>query len=171
MHTRRLLPIFLFSFLLMTACRGRQRVHTDTTIGKEVMQVVMPTGKGVVHPQHGKEEWFAIGPMKGEGDTKANGVAQAHVFADGATIVTVNLNIHEPKAGYFVAWVQKPGSTERVLIDRMQNPLKDVRFAATADIAKDLRDYTTVIVTLQRSSSPQKDDPVVATGVLKHQER
>ena len=162
----------IFGLLVLSACTTKSRVRQETTIGNEVMQVVMPAGKDVIHPQHGKEEWFAVGAMSGKDTTKANGVAQSHVFADGATIATVNLNIHEaPKGSHFVAWLEKPGVQKRVRLDILQNPFKDVRHVITADIDQDLRDYTSVVVTQEGAAGPMQTDPVVATGVLKHQKR
>ena len=82
------------------------------------------------------------------------------------------VNIQPTKKGmHFVAWLMKPGSTERVRLDILQNPLKDVRHVITAEIDKDLRSYTDVIVTRERDSGPSDSDPVQATGTLKQQHR
>ncbi len=171
MNSRRILFTAVLGLLVLAAC-SKGRVRQEVTIGNEVMQVVMPTGKDVIHPKYGKEEWFAVGAMKGEGETKANGVAQSHVFADGTTVATVNVNIHEaPKGSHFVAWLQKPGATERIRLDILQNPMKDVRHLITVDIDKDLSGYTSVLVTREAAGGPMETDPVVATGVLKVQER
>ena len=167
----RLVSVGFLCTLLLVSC-GKQTVRRDVTIGNEVLQVSMPVGKKVVHPVHGKELWFAVGPLKGEGKTNANGVAQSHVFADGTTVATVNLNIQPaPKGFRFVAWLRKPGALERVRLDTMMNPLHDVRHLVTVEVAKDLRAYTDVLVTLERTSGPDESDPVQATGVLKVQKR
>ena len=163
----------LLCVLLVVSC-SKGKVRREATIGNETLQVVMPTGKEIVHPVHGKEVWFAVGAMSGEGKVKANGVAQAHVFADGETIVTVNLNIQPaPKGSHFVVWLQKPGSssTERARLEAMQNPFHDVRHVVTAEIAKDLRTYSQVIVTREHDAGPSQDDPVQSTGTLKEQHR
>lgn len=157
--------------ILLASC-SKGRVRREITIGSESFQVMMPAGKEIVHPEHGKEEWFAIGAMSGENGAKANGVAQSHVFADGTTIATVNLNIQEARPGFqYTAWLQKSGSTERVRLDHLQNPLNDVRHVITTEVEKDLRKYTEVVVTLQRTAGPTENDPVQATGTLKEQER
>lgn len=172
MNRTRSIVIATACFLLLASCSKQQPVRRDVSIGKELLQVMMPTGKEVVHPVHGKEVWFALGAMNGEGESKANGVAQSHVFADGSTIATVNLNIDPaPKGSNLVAWLRKPGSTERVRLDVLQNPLKDVRHVITKDIGKDLTGYTEVIVTLEKSVGPADADPVMATGLLKVQQR
>jgi hypothetical protein len=78
--------------------------------------------------------------MSGVAPAKANGAAQAHVFADGFSSATVTLNIKEaPKGSHYVAWLRRPGSTtERIRLDTLQNPLNDVRHAMTVEIEKDL---------------------------------
>ena len=156
----------VFCTLLLVSCTKRPE-QKEIILGTETVGVMMPVGKEVVHPIHGKEVWFAVGAMNGEGETLANGVAQSHVFADNASIVTVNLNIHPASKGSsFVAWVSKSGSKEKVRLDRLQNPLNDVRHVITVDLPKDLREYTNVIVTLEHDSGPSETDPVQATGTL-----
>ena len=121
---------------------------------------------------HGEEQWFAVGALSGSNGTKANGVAQSHVFKDGTTVATVNLNIQPPpKGSEFVAWLKKPAGTERIRLDVLQNPLSDVRHVITTEVDKDLREYTQVEVTLERSAGPSEGDPIQATGILKRQER
>ncbi len=173
MNCRSVASLVLLSFLLLTACAKKEgRVRREITIGQEALNVMMPTGKDVTHPVHGAEEWFGLGPMGGAGDSKANGVAQSHVFANGTTIATVNLNIvAAPKGSQFVAWLQKPGSVERVRLDSLQNPFGDVRHVITADAKKDLRAYTEVVVTQERQSGASDTDPIVAKGTLKQQKR
>ena len=163
----------ILCMLFLSACSTKPGVvHRETTIGNEAYNVLMPTGKDVLHPVHGKEVWFGVGAMSGEGKTNANGVAQAHVFADGATVATVSLNIQPaPKGSRFVAWLQKPGSIERVRLDVLQNPLNDVRHVITADVSKDLRAYTEVVVTQERASGASDTDPVVAKGTMKERRR
>lgn len=167
------IAIGLCCFLLLASCaKQRVRVRREATIGNEILQVTMPAGKEVIHPVHGKEQWFGLGAMGGNGKVNANGVVQSHVFADGATIVTVNLNIQPaPKGSRFVAWLAKTGSKERVRLDVLQNPLNDVRHVITTEIAKDLRAYTDVLVTLERQSGPNETDPVQSKGLLKQVER
>lgn len=172
MNRSRLLLTGFLCLVLLAACqKGRVRPQ-EIIIGNETVEVMMPTSKEITHPEHGKEEWFGVGAMTGAGEYKANGVSQAHVFADGTTIATVNLNIQPARTGTrFVAWLQKTGGTERVRLDILQNPLNDVRHVITAEVDKDLRAYTEVVVTLEQQSGYQDTDPVVSTGLLKEQKR
>ena len=165
------IALVALSLLLLASC-AKKTVQREITIGNETLQVMMPTGKDVVHPVHGNELWFAVGALSGEGDVKANGVAQSHVFEDSTTIVTVNLNIHlAPKGQRYVAWLKEPTGAVRVRLDSLQNPFKDVRHVITTEVSKDLRTATEVIVTLERSTGPSETDPIEATGTLKHQSR
>ncbi len=169
---KRFLSLLILTPLLLSACAKRGRVQREIILGTEAYNVMMPTDKNVQHPEHGKEVWFGMGAMKGENGKKANGVAQAHVFEDGTTLATVNLNIEvAPKGSAYVAWLQKPGTAERIRIEELLNPLNDVRYLITADVAQDLRDWTEVVVTLQGPGGPSADDPVVASGILKQRTR
>jgi hypothetical protein len=171
MRSRFLVPAV--ALLLLCACsKGRVR-QEEVVIGNETYNVVMPVGKEVIHPVHGKETWFAVGAMTGEGKINANGVAQVHVFADKTSTATVNLNIQPAPAGSrYVAWVRKPsGGTERIRLDELLNVLKDVRHVITVEVDKDLSAYTEVIVTQEKKSGASDSDPIVAKGALKAQSR
>ena len=157
--------------LLLPACTSKT-VRTDSVIGSETMETVMPTGGIVEHPVHGREVWFAIGAMNGKSPINANGMVQSHVFADGTSLATVTLNIEAAPAGMrYVGWLAKSGSSERIRLDILQNPLRDVRYAVTVEIDKDVRAYTDALVTLERTSGPSEGDPVQATGMLKERSR
>lgn len=177
------MPLFLFSMntlrlfigiglcvLLLTACQ-KQTVRNETILGRETMEVIMPTGGTIEHPVHGKEVWFAIGAVSGKAPAKANGVAEAHVFADDTSTATVRVNIEPaPKGSQYVAWFQKPGA-ERIRLGVLENPLRDVRHAATVEIDKDVRDYNDVIVTQERLAGASDSDPIVAMGTMKERQR
>lgn len=162
----------LLPVLVLVSCSRGGSVRRETTIGSETLNVMMPSGKEVVHPVYGAETWFGLGAMKGNAPAKANGVAQSHVFEKGTTVVTVNLNITEaPKGSRYVGWLHKPGEAERVRLDVLLNPLNDARHVITVDVPKDLEGYTEVVVTQERASGPEDTDPVVAVGTMKVQER
>ncbi|NOS66997.1 MAG: hypothetical protein HOO67_01355 [Candidatus Peribacteraceae bacterium] len=171
MNTTRAFTAIALSVLLLAACQKRA-VRTETVIGSETMEVIMPTRGNIEHPVHGKEVWFAIGAMSGKAPTKANGVAEAHVFTDDASSATVRLNIETPPKGTrYVAWLQKPGTTERIRLDILQNPLGDVRHAANVDVQEDIQDYTEVVVTLEAQAGAAAGDEVVAMGTLTERKR
>lgn len=170
MRTRALFALFALSIVLAACARGRLR--KEVVIGQETIPVVMPTGEGVTHPDFGKETFLAVGAMAGVKPAKANGVADMHVFEKGATIATVKLNIEEAPAGsHYVAWLKKPGSLEKIRLDKLENPLGDVRHGATATIEKDLHEYLEVVVTLEKNSGPSDSDIPQAQGLLKEQKR
>lgn len=171
MNQRRLLTASVLALLLLSAC-AKKSTRGEAVIGSETVETVMPTGKTIEHPVHGREEWFAIGPMSGEEPVNANGMVQSHVFADGTSTATITLNIAiAPRNSRYVAWLQKPGSSERLRLDVLQNPLKDVRYAATVEIDKDVRAYTEAIVTLEGAAGPSENDPIQARGTLTERKR
>lgn len=171
MQSTRLVAVSVVLLLLLPAC-SRKTARRETVIGRETVDVIMPTNSNIEHPVHGREVWFAIGPMSGQSKFVANGMAQSHVFEDGASLVTVTLNIEEaPKNSQYVAWLRKPGSTERVRLDAMQNPMRDVRHAVTVELDADVSAYTEAVVTLERQAGPSDDDPVVAVGAMKERKR
>ena len=166
----RLLAAVALPIFLLVGC-SKKPVRRETILGRETMNVIMPQGE-IAHPVHGKETWFAYGAMNGVAPAKANGAAQAHAFADGFSSATVTVNIQEaPKGSRYVAWLRKPGSSERIRLDILQNPLRDVRHAVTVEIEKDLREFTEMIVTQERASGPSDDDAIVANGTLKLRQR
>lgn len=172
MRTKHLPLAALLVLLLLMSCSSKGRVRRETTIGTETYEVVMPTSRNIVHPEHGKEEWFAVGALSGEGDVKANGVAQSHVFTDGTTIATVNLNI-QPAAKEFqyVVWLERDGGQDRVKLETLQNPFGDVRHVITGTVKNDLRDHTEVVVRLEPISGSAGNGPIQATGTLKERTR
>lgn len=167
MRTLRTVALSLL-FLSLAACASKGRVRRETVIGRENIETVMVTGGKVEHPTHGLETWFAIGPMAGVEKVPANGVVQSHVFSDGASVASINLNIAiAPKGFRYVGWLKKAGSLERVRLGELSNPLGDVRHQVIADIAKDLSPYLEADVTLEATGGQKETDPVQATGTMK----
>ena len=163
--------LILCAVLGLAACQSK-RVRRESTIGTATYSVVMPTGQGLVHPQFGKETWFAVGALEPLAPAKANGVGEMHTFGKGVSIVTVQLNITAaPRGSHHVAWVGKPNSTERVRVGELMNPTGDVRHAASVTVEKDLRDYTEVSVTLEKASGASESDPLEAKGQLTERRR
>lgn len=165
MISKKLLLIGCAVLLLASCSRGR--VRRETVIGKELYQVAMPTGRDVVHPEYGKEEWFGIGPLSGEGKVKANGLAEMHVFEEGVTVVTFQLNIEAPPQGSsYVAWLLKPDGSDALRMDSLGSPFKDVRHFLTMPHNRDLRGFSAVQIRQERNAGPSEGDAVVAKGAI-----
>lgn len=166
---KRLFVMSLCIPLVLTAC-GKGKVKTDPVIGKEVLNTVMPTGP-VRHPQHGLETWFAVGAVKGEKKTNANGVVQVHVFEDKNSIVDVRLNIEKaPKGKQYGVWVELADQS-KVRVGELASILGDVRHAVNATVPQDLTGAMAVVVTLEAQGAPNPSAASIATGPLKERKR
>lgn len=164
-------PLLLLPFLLLAAC-AEENAQNDKVIGRENFQTIMVSGKKVEHPAHGLETWFALGAMNGVNGVAANGMGQSHVFEDGATIASINLNIVEaPKGFLYVGWLTKGDSGERIRLGALENPLGDARHQVIADIEQDLTGVMGLLVTKEGQSGPKDGDPVIAEGTMKERSR
>lgn len=119
------------------------------------------------HPQFGKQTWIALGPIAGTKDAAINGAIRAHYFEGGKYVFALQLNIEQaPKGKTYMAWLEKPGSTDRVYAGELMSPTGDVRHVLSYNSDTDLREYRTVYVTLQNSApSPVPAEPI-ARGTL-----
>lgn len=176
MHLRRialcLIPLALSACAASTPAEDNQNVAVDAPLDTEILQMAMP-GKQVEVPNHGAEKFLAVGPMEGVNDTPANGVVDMHVFADGATIGSVQLNINVPEDGsFFEAWLAKADGRPAISLGHLTNPFNDVRHSLRYEQKDDLRAYTQVVVTLEEDNGdPGASTSIVAKGTLKPQKR
>ncbi|MDA1208423.1 MAG: anti-sigma factor [bacterium] len=158
--------------LLLSACGDTVDVEVgfNGVDNVEVIRKPMPTGGKVADLKHGQEEWFAIGSLTGVEAAIANGVAQVHVYADGASLHTAQLNIKRPEDGYFYeGWIIKDGDV--ISTGHAKSRFGDVRHFIQFETDKNLTGYTKVVITLE----PDDGDPApaghVAEGVLTHHQR
>jgi hypothetical protein len=163
-----LAALFLFS---CTPAQPGSAVEEPPLDTEEVMQV-MPQGGKIVDPDHGEEVWFAIGPMEGVGTTPANGVAQLHVFKDGATVQTMQMNIERAPDGFFYeGWLVNPEGGDPISSGHATSNFGDTRHFLHYTSDQDLRAYTKAVLTLERDDGNPAPAEHVAEGTLKHYER
>lgn len=159
---------FIFLSLLLVSCG--KGIDTEAPIGIEEHQRAMP-GKEVVDTKHGKEIWFAVGVMDGVVGTPANGVAQAHVFEDGTSLITLQLNIGIPEDGFFYeAWLER-WSLDPLPLGHLRSVTSDVRHQRIFESPEDLQTFTNVFVTREADDGNADPGVRVAEGVLKERER
>ncbi len=119
------------------------------------------------HPQFGKETWLGISALSGTKDAAVNGAALGHYFEQGKFILSVQLNIDAaPKGKEYHAWLEKDGTTERVYLGELMSPTGDVRHVMNFTSDTDLRDYRSLIVTLQNASQIGVPGETLAKGIL-----
>lgn len=144
--------------------------NEDPPVGIEQHTRAMP-GKEIIDARRGKEVWFAVGVMEGVDGTPANGVAQSHLFDDGTSLVTVQLNIEIPKDEFFYeVWLDR-GSLEPLSLGHLRNPAGDVRHQRAFESKEDLRLYANIFVTREADDGDPTPGMRVAEGVLKERKR
>jgi hypothetical protein len=162
--------------LLLTACFGKagtmavngtRSSESGGVIAVQKLNELMPTGKQLVDPTHGKEENLAYGAMNGEGGVLANGVVTAHYFQDSTTIIGVQLNIAVAKAGaYYEAWLENDDGSAPIDMGQMQNGFNDVRYSVRFTSSQNLINKHKVVVSLEQKASATTPGTVVASGTL-----
>jgi hypothetical protein len=119
-------------------------------------------------PKHGKELWLAVSPLSGTGGASANGVLQAHFFADGTYLQVVGLNIAPaPADSSYVAWLVRTAPPDRVKMGTLGSILHDARHQLQFVSQQDLRDHDKVEVMLVPSGKADAMGKLVATGHVK----
>lgn len=156
------------SLIILTGCGDKRSSRSEVQDPQEI-QYAMPQGK--MHFEgHGDEQWFAYTAITGTDDTRANGVAQSHMFEDGQFLHSINLNIEAAEDGYFYeGWIVNGPSV--ISTGHLSNYFSDSRhslkFESTNDFTKNLH----VIVTLERDDGNPAPDVHVAEGVLRVTDR
>lgn len=166
MRTSLLIPAICV--LLLAACGSKDVTVEDPPIGGQSFQQMMPINGKVSVPEHGEEVWFAYGAMKGNDFSPANGVVSSHRFEDGATIVTMQLNVAIPKEGsFYEVWLMDPATNQSISAGHLKNSFGDVRHGIRFESKEDLRSHTQVRITLEKDDGDTTASTnVVATGLL-----
>ncbi len=172
------LPHFFMTYLrlitlascgaLLAACGSSGEVDIDQPIEVQSYTTVMGS-KNLEDPVHGKEVEFAYGAISGVNETKANGVAYRHTFADGTSVMTINLNIlPAPKGKVFVAWLSDDAGTSYVHAGALSSILSDARHTLRLETKEPSTKLMKVVVTLESTEKPQAPNAKhVAEGLLK----
>lgn len=171
-HSYQIIAVPLLALMSLTACSDKVKLD-EKPDNVEVHTQAMPSGGAIMDQQHGKEVWFAIGAMTGADDINANGVTQAHMFADGSYLHTVSLNIARiEEDGYFYeGWLVNPDTLDLISTGHMTSIMGDARHSLRFTAEEDFSGYTDVVITKE----PDDGDPApaqhVAEGKLKYVER
>ncbi|MFA5800685.1 MAG: hypothetical protein WC840_07110 [Candidatus Peribacteraceae bacterium] len=156
--------------LLLAAC-GKQPIQptaSDTEKLQKYATVSRKPGE-VRDPVHGKEIGFWYGAVTGINRVNANGVGLLRRFQDGTSTATVNLNILKaPVKKFHVVWLSDATWTESVRVGALQSIVGDSRHSVSFETKEDLTGLTTVLVSLESSSDPEKPGSVrEAEGTLR----
>lgn len=166
--------IFFTSFvLLLVACGQAVTTVDEPVIGTQTIQQMMPVNGKVEVPVHGEEKWFGYGAISGNQWTPANGIVTSHIFEDGATIVTMQINVEPAKEGtFYEVWIRDPKSQKSISAGHLVNHFSDARHGLKFESSDDLRSYSEVSVTLEKDDGDTSASTnVIATGTLKPTKR
>jgi hypothetical protein len=166
--------IFFTSFVfLLVACGKPATTVEEPAIGTQSIQQMMPVNGKVEVPVHGEEKWFAYGALSGNQWTPANGIVTGHIFEDGATIVTMQVNVEPAKDGtFYEVWIREPDSQKSLSAGHLVNHFSDARHGLKFESPDDLRAYSEVRVTLEKDDGDTSASTnVIATGTLKPTKR
>jgi hypothetical protein len=170
----RIVPLIALSpFLALAACRAPTTTVEEPPIGIQTIQQAMPIHGKVEVPGHGEEKWFAYGALSGTQWTPANGVVTSHVFEDGATIVTGQINLDPAKDGtYYEVWIRDAKTQKSISAGHLVNHFGDARHGLKFDSPDDLRTYLDLRVTLEQDDgNTEASTNVIATATLKPTKR
>ena len=173
----RILPVSFASLLLLSACLGGKQavgltVGSDSPAGEEVTIIdALPKGP-VKDPERGREVSLAYGAVSGIGTINANGIATAHYFADGSTIVVVQANILPAGEGMFYeVWMEGRSPADRISIGHMQNSLSDARHSLKFESSENLKSYKKIIISLEEDNGNPSLSLMAAQAILKETRR
>jgi len=124
----------------------------------------MKSGAEFSDPVHGKGVSFYYGAVSGAGETNANGIAYIHLFEDGASAVTINLNIELPPSGTkYVAYVQDSTGSSSVKVGEMKSIVGDVRHSVKLETSENVAKNLSVKVLREGRG----ESVLVAEGTMK----
>ena len=165
------LSVALIGLMILTACGEK-----DNGVVTGEVQYNIPMLEGgkdkYKDKEHGREAWFAMGAMTGVDGVNANGVAQSNIYEDGVYRHAVQLNIERAQDGVFYeSWIINEESQEAISTGHMRSRFGDVRHFLNFEAAKDLTEFTKVVVTLEADDGNPSPGQTVAEGILKTRER
>lgn len=165
---KKFLLVAVSSLVVLAACTQSKPLEPSPEVVKELKEYGSIKKIGdTVDPVHGAETGFAYGAMKGAGETRANGVAVLHTFADGWSSGKVNLNILQiPEGQHFVVWAGD-GLGPWTMLGEMKSIVGDTRHSLAFETTDNAILLTTVIVTIETASAPSEPGLRVAEGSLK----
>lgn len=133
---------------------------------KDLEEYTSVTKKGAdqVDPDHGEQTGFWYGTI---GSEKSNGVAYIRSYSDGASVITVNLNIlvAEKGAHYEAFLMSQDGSKKEIDLGEVSSIIGDVRHSGSFVTTKNIEGMKSIEVRLQKGT--RGGTQVVATGTVK----
>lgn len=159
---KKLLLVPVVLCFALASCGGPS--EADKILEVQSYTQIMKSGTDFSDPVHGKGVGFYYGAVSGTEGVNANGIAYIHVFEDGASTVTVNLNIELPASGTkYVAYVQDSAGTSSLKVGEMKSIVGDVRHSVKLETKEDAS--KTLSVKVRREG--RGESVLVAEGTMK----
>ncbi len=149
--------------LVLVACTSAPLPEKDEVLETQEVNQFMKTGKVLEDPVHGKQVNFFYGAVSGTGGTNANGIAYIHIFADGTSTVTVNVNIALPVSGSYIAYIRDASGASRIRVGELTSIVGDVRHSVTLKTTENVS--RALFVEVRREGGG--DSTLVAEGTMK----
>ena len=160
--------------LVLSSCGKKEEISVEQVEMETIIYKVpmLEGGPGKYKDvNHGEELWFAMGAMTGKAGVNANGMVQANYFEKGRYRSNLQLNVERAPDGYFYeGWLVKDGFVP-VSLSHLRSRFGDVRHSLNFEADQDLREYTTVWVTMEKDDGNPQPGKKVAEGILVHRER
>ena len=148
--------------LALVSCAGLS--SEDKILEVKSYGQIMKTGKDTPDPIHGKEVGFYYGAVSGTTEGRnANGIGYIHVYEDGTSVITVNLNIELPTSGTYKAYLGNNSDNTSILIGELESIVGDVRHTIKSKTRENVGETLVVKVLLEERGK----STLVAEGVLK----
>lgn len=139
-------------FILITACTSKSPV-TSVTVPK------------IVNEQQALQLYNGV--ITGEGETRANGIAEfIYNLTANTSLLKISLNIEPKDAINYQVWLKNPTNNEWLSAGALRNPNNNARFTSSAELPMDARMFTEVLVTEQPVGTESRDN-IVAKATLK----
>ncbi|MBP9773496.1 MAG: hypothetical protein KBD00_02580 [Candidatus Peribacteraceae bacterium] len=158
--------LILVTALILVAC-NKTPADTSTVLQTDTIRTITKTNDELVDPIHGTEESFSYGAISGVDGNSANGVGYRYGFSDGATVITLNLNVPITKGSYYIGWLtQDDSSKDWIKMGDFFAPFNDARHGLKFESMENLTNYKNVMVTQEQSQNPATPGKIVAAGAL-----
>ena len=165
-HSMRRHFLLLCTAFLITACNSKAGTDSDV-LQQDTVPTVMKTGDELEDPVHGTEKTFSYGALSGVDGNNANGVGYRYGFSDGATVITLNLNVPIVKGSYYIGWLTQEDSTEEwIKMGDFFAPFNDARHGLKFETKADITAYKKVVITQEQTQYPAAPGKIIAAGSL-----
>ncbi len=146
--------------VLFSACGKKDAVDPAAMDKAKKYNQVIQKGNDPADPIHGAQTTFSYGAISGVAPAKANGIGYLRTFADGSSIVTVNVNILKaPEKTSYTVMLKNTATNVMMEVGILESILGDTRHSVELSTKSDVRGYNTVNVYLGKV--------LVAEGTLK----